>query len=574
MNSLTGFNTADQIIAALNNTSGFQSYKPGFNTIKINSSKSNILDITNIENSHVGFNVLIPPPEINYSVAIVGGIDNSGGLLLVGPHVSKIVIGNQNCITDISGAFNVSAINTSIINTQSILAQSIQAQSINTSGTLTIGELSDIVNLGSQNGTVNINGELNTHYIDASGDVLNIGLFSEKIELGNHEKDINVNGIINAYDTINAYNEVLTPIVDNSGSSLTIGQYALTTTIGNTSSNVSMRGTIFTSNITNTSYLNINSKKINLSVTNILLNGISGGVGEIITSDASGNAIWGQGGVPMLSEVTNTSNYTNAKIVVTDDTNYNELAASSIYLRAFESNNSVAITKDGITITNTNTTTNISSNGINASTITVQNGYIKNNLSIDNTMSTNTAIIQNGYVKNNLSVTGTISTQTLNASTSTLQNGYIKNNLSVTGTISTQTMNASTTTIQNGYITNNLSVSSTISTQTINSSSTTFQNGYVTNNLSVTGTMSAQTINASSSIIQNMSITNNLSVTGTINTNNLNTYSRLDISGQVLFNTPPHIPNPQFGNDAASKGYVDSLVGQYSGGLNLFLNNS
>ena len=77
MNSLTGFNTADQIIAALNNTSGFQSYKPGFNTIKINSSKSNILDITNIENSHVGFNVLIPPPEINYSVAIVGGIDNS-----------------------------------------------------------------------------------------------------------------------------------------------------------------------------------------------------------------------------------------------------------------------------------------------------------------------------------------------------------------------------------------------------------------------------------------------------------------------------------------------------------------
>ena len=36
MNTLTGFNTAEQIIAGLYNTSTFQSYKPGFNTIKIN----------------------------------------------------------------------------------------------------------------------------------------------------------------------------------------------------------------------------------------------------------------------------------------------------------------------------------------------------------------------------------------------------------------------------------------------------------------------------------------------------------------------------------------------------------
>jgi hypothetical protein len=29
-----------------------------------------------------------------------------------------------------------------------------------------------------------------------------------------------------------------------------------------------------------------------------------------------------------------------------------------------------------------------------------------------------------------------------------------------------------------------------------------------------------------------------------------------------------------FGNDAATKGYVDSLVGQYSGCFNLFMNRS
>lgn len=48
----------------------------------------------------------------------------------------------------------------------------------------------------------------------------------------------------------------------------------------------------------------------------------------------------------------------------------------------------------------------------------------------------------------------------------------------------------------------------------------------------------------------------------------------IDISGQASFQLPPHIPEPILGNDAASKGYVDSLVGQYSGGYNLFFNYS
>ena len=47
-----------------------------------------------------------------------------------------------------------------------------------------------------------------------------------------------------------------------------------------------------------------------------------------------------------------------------------------------------------------------------------------------------------------------------------------------------------------------------------------------------------------------------------------------DMSGQFTFNLPPHIPDPILGNDAAPKGYVDSLVGQYAGGFNLFFNYS
>jgi len=50
--------------------------------------------------------------------------------------------------------------------------------------------------------------------------------------------------------------------------------------------------------------------------------------------------------------------------------------------------------------------------------------------------------------------------------------------------------------------------------------------------------------------------------------------NNIQITGQANFVSPPHIPEPILGNDAASKGYVDSLVGQYSGGFNLFLNYS
>ena len=55
----------------------------------------------------------------------------------------------------------------------------------------------------------------------------------------------------------------------------------------------------------------------------------------------------------------------------------------------------------------------------------------------------------------------------------------------------------------------------------------------------------------------------------------VNNGTELDINGQVSFNAAPHAPDPLLGNDLANKGYVDNIVGNYSGaGLNLFLNYS
>ena len=52
------------------------------------------------------------------------------------------------------------------------------------------------------------------------------------------------------------------------------------------------------------------------------------------------------------------------------------------------------------------------------------------------------------------------------------------------------------------------------------------------------------------------------------------TSTNINLNGQTTFDTPPHSVEPIFGNDLTTKGYVDSLVGQYSGGFNLYLNYS
>lgn len=53
------------------------------------------------------------------------------------------------------------------------------------------------------------------------------------------------------------------------------------------------------------------------------------------------------------------------------------------------------------------------------------------------------------------------------------------------------------------------------------------------------------------------------------------TAGNMDMNGQFVFDLPPHcITTATTGIDLVNKGYVDSLVGQYSGGYNLFFNYS
>nr|WPF46871.1 MAG: hypothetical protein [Lake Baikal virophage 15] len=53
------------------------------------------------------------------------------------------------------------------------------------------------------------------------------------------------------------------------------------------------------------------------------------------------------------------------------------------------------------------------------------------------------------------------------------------------------------------------------------------------------------------------------------------TANTLNLNGQTVFDVPPHCAiDPTTGIDLANKGYVDSLVGQYSGGYNLYFNYS
>lgn len=53
------------------------------------------------------------------------------------------------------------------------------------------------------------------------------------------------------------------------------------------------------------------------------------------------------------------------------------------------------------------------------------------------------------------------------------------------------------------------------------------------------------------------------------------TANTLNLNGQTVFDIPPHCAvDPTTGIDLANKGYIDSLVGQYSGGFNLYFNYS
>lgn len=113
----------------------------------------------------------------------------------------------------------------------------------------------------------------------------------------------------------------------------------------------------------------------------------------------------------------------------------------------------------------------------------------------------------------------------------------------------------------------------------------TFQKDINTSSIEYDGTTNALTINSDTLNLngdvvlqqgldlQNEDITNCYEMNCEyLNVNEVNT--DVLFTNQASFNLPPHSVTPILGNDLTTKDYVDSLVGQYSGGYNLYLNYS
>ena len=88
---------------------------------------------------------------------------------------------------------------------------------------------------------------------------------------------------------------------------------------------------------------------------------------------------------------------------------------------------------------------------------------------------------------------------------------------------------------------------------------------------------STHTVSSTDLTIANGTISTTYSMGG-IRSDGLYTITSLlqgvSIQGQVVFDTSPHAPTPSIGNDVATKSYVDTLIGNYSGtGVNLYLNS-
>lgn len=176
MNTLIGYNSPDQVIQSLYNLSVFQSYQPGFNTIITDTTTPTILDISNIEFANPGYNVLIKEPEINFSVATVGGIDNSGAILRIGLNASSIIIGQANRDINIYGKLNastdISHSNTSI--TGPIPCYSTRVYHTDVSGITLIPGLWTIMSTGNISVTTALNSTLHWGITDnnfTDGDV-------------------------------------------------------------------------------------------------------------------------------------------------------------------------------------------------------------------------------------------------------------------------------------------------------------------------------------------------------------------------------------------------------------------
>ena len=272
--------------------------------------------------------------------------------------------------------------------------------------------------------------------------------------------------------------------------------------------------------------------------------------------------------------------YPNCKINITTSNKSLELASNNIKLtQSAIGNSDILIDAGQVLLTNINTsqTNNLLSNG---NTLVDGNdtnqsvaGFIllKDNL--------------NGY-ENDIRSTYTVlrNTAETNQHFNDCNQSQLTNYNSSSQIISRMTINSGNMTIINN--TSNAVNINTDRFELINSTTTTQitpnqitingSSGSVSQVLTKDASNNMVWANGTSSWVGTASSDLNMSSYSINNVSSINAISATDmnINGQAVFTTPPHVPEPILGNDAASKGYVDSLVGQYGGSLNLFFNYS
>ena len=191
-------------------------------------------------------------------------------------------------------------------------------------------------------------------------------------------------------------------------------------------------------------------------------------------------------------------------------------------------------------------------------------------LSIGNTSSTSILIGKSGIITSILGDTSmnNVSINNLSVSGNSSMNNVSINNLSIRGDTSMNNVSINNLSVKiNATFISDVSVNGYTQLNNVSSNNFSILNLSVKNNttfvndVSVNGYTQLNNVSSNNVSISNLSVKSNATFDNTVL-----------ITGQTTFITPPNVPDPIFGNDAASKGYVDSLVGQYSGGFNLFFN--
>jgi uncharacterized protein YfkK (UPF0435 family) len=535
-----------------------------------------------------------------YSIINTSSIDtNNLSLKLGNTSASGVIIGRAGQITDISGNLRVAG------------SAGTNGQVLTSNGTT--AEWTTIISGWVETATSNLDmatySIINTSSIDTNNLSLKLGNTSASgVIIGRAGQITDISGNLRVAGSAGTNGQVLTsngttaewssPASGWTGtatSNLSMGSYAIT----GTSLDASSTGVLIIGS-TNATGINIGKTGINTTVTGTLISTTS----TINTVNVQGNGtnmtLW-SGSISGTANILTNATRTGTTNMLTGSsantfnlggqnttTNFSGLAINFTAAKnTFTNLSAVNVSMENLSAVNLSVNNTSIYNLSVLGTAKFFNGIAANARSEINNLSSNNVSILNLSVKNNatfvndVSVNGLTQLNNVSSNNVSIYNLSVKNNTTFVSDVSVNGLTQLNDVSSNNVSILNLSVKSNatfISDVSVNG--LTQLNDVSSNNVSI----SNLSVKSNATFVSNVSIngltqlnnvsSNNVSILNLSVKNNATFDNEVLVTGQTTFSTPPHVPNPRFGNDAASKGYVDSLVGQYSGGFNLFFNYS